>query len=411
MRLTGIAKNYSPGNLTYFMPENDDRVDPGYDFEYDRSVPDRDPLFHDYYAHQFYQQPNYDGILISKVNVDKSKRKQKLIEDIGIHRLLRLPPDMPLMGDCGAFSYIKKESPPYTTDEVLDYYQKYGFDRGVSIDHSIVGDIEKDAHERQRRFDLTLANAKEFLDKHKARGCTFTPIGALQGWDANSYRDGFKALVDMGYQYVSIGGIARTHSKKILEILQAISPLIPNEQFKLHLFGVAREQEVMRSFQLLGVTSFDAASALRRAWQDGTHNYYTMSGDTYTAIRIPEASETKGRVKKILLETGESFTLYQQLEKAALSALRAYDAGQKDIDSTLDTILAYDRLLGGNRSRHADAYRRVLEDQPWKQCGCPICTEAGIDVIIFRGNNRNRRRGFHNTHVYYKRLQRIKNNK
>ena len=38
-----------------------------------------------------------------------------------------------------------------------------------------------------------------------------------------------------------------------------------------------------------------------------------------------------------------------------------------------------------------------------------ICKEIGMDVIIFRGNNRNRRRGFHNTFVFYKLLSRIRN--
>ncbi|MGZ4107677.1 MAG: hypothetical protein ACXVDE_07380, partial [Tumebacillaceae bacterium] len=60
------------------------------------------------------------------------------------------------------------------------------------------------------------------------------------------------------------------------------------------------------------------------------------------------------------------------------------------------------------RESHAHMYREVLEEKPWKQCGCEICEAVGIDVIIFRGNNRNRRRGFHNTHVYYKQLTQLK---
>ena len=33
----------------------------------------------------------------------------------------------------------------------------------------------------------------------------------------------------------------------------------------------------------------------------------------------------------------------------------------------------------------------------------------GVEVAIFRGNNRNRRRGFHNTHVFYQLLSRLEN--
>jgi len=50
-------------------------------------------------------------------------------------------------------------------------------------------------------------------------------------------------------------------------------------------------------------------------------------------------------------------------------------------------------------------YKRTLEEKPWKKCGCPICKSVGIETVIFRGNNRNRRRGFHNTYVFYKILK------
>ena len=42
------------------------------------------------------------------------------------------------MGDCGAFGYINETIPPYTTEEILDYYTKLDFDFGVSLDHLIV---------------------------------------------------------------------------------------------------------------------------------------------------------------------------------------------------------------------------------------------------------------------------------
>jgi hypothetical protein len=48
-----------------------------------------------------------------------------------------------------------------------------------------------------------------------------------------------------------------------------------------------------------------------------------------------------------------------------------------------------------------DSYRELLLDKPWQECGCKICEEYSIEVAIFRGNNRNRRRGFHNTRRFY----------
>ena len=48
-----------------------------------------------------------------------------------------------------------------------------------------------------------------------------------------------------------------------------------------------------------------------------------------------------------------------------------------------------------------DGYHALLTDRPWDECDCPVCSNLGIDVAIFRGNNRNRRRGFHNTKRFY----------
>ncbi|WP_324757040.1 queuine tRNA-ribosyltransferase tRNA-guanine transglycosylase [Haloarcula montana] len=47
-----------------------------------------------------------------------------------------------------------------------------------------------------------------------------------------------------------------------------------------------------------------------------------------------------------------------------------------------------------------DGYRRTLEERPWERCDCPFCEKHGIQMCIFRGNNRNRRRGFHNMYRF-----------
>jgi hypothetical protein len=47
-----------------------------------------------------------------------------------------------------------------------------------------------------------------------------------------------------------------------------------------------------------------------------------------------------------------------------------------------------------------DGLERTLKDRPWMSCLCPICKQLSIEVVVFRGNNRNRRRGFHNLIVF-----------
>jgi hypothetical protein len=51
-----------------------------------------------------------------------------------------------------------------------------------------------------------------------------------------------------------------------------------------------------------------------------------------------------------------------------------------------------------------DECRRTLEDAPWKFCGCGICGQVGIEVSLFLGSERNKRRGFHNLAVFRNRL-------
>lgn len=375
-------------DLKYFISENGDRVDPAYNFLLDQSKPNRDALRDDQYAHELYGAPNCDGLLISAATL-KSPKKQKIILQSGLRNMLRLPDRVLLMGDCGVYRNANQKA--FSTDDALEFYQTLGFDYGLSVE--------------MPHPELTLIRAEEFIQGHRRNRCTFTPIGIAQGVELESCRDEVAALIGMGYRAVSLSGLSRATDEKLILLLQSLAPLIPDDTFQLHLSGVLRDASVMKQFQALGVTSFDSASPIRRAFLDERKNYFMNDGNAYTAIRIPEAKENKGRIKKVLAEKGGSFETYKLLETKALAAIRAFDAGETDIDSTLDAILAYDQHLGDNRKQNREAYRRTLEDKPWDTCECAICKEIGIDVIIFRGNNRNRRRGFHNTYVYYKQLQ------
>ena len=398
------AKNYT-GHMRYFIPEWDDRVDPNYDFLADTSEPGRDSYKDDVYAHEIYKTPNYDGILVSKVIVEASKKKKAAIESMGIHEFIRFDKSRPVMGDCGAFDYVDEENPPFETSEILDYYERLGFNIGVSIDHLIVGKYAADPVERMRRYNLTRNNAEDFLKKHKEGGYTFLPSGIAQGWAPKSYRDAVAELIDMGYQHICLGGLVRTTTKDIIEILKEIKPLIP-DYLTVHLFGIARP-DALEPFCQLGANAMDSASQLRRAWLGSGDNYHSLSGEKYAAIRVPPADGHGVRVKKMVEEGRGSLEQFKKLETNALSSLRAYDRGEASLENTLEAVLEYDQYIGDGRERHEEMYRKVLTDMPWKKCDCEICRSIGVEVIIFRGNNRNRRRGFHNTYVFYKKLKEI----
>jgi len=384
--------------LTYFIPEWDDLVDPDFDFETDTHSGGSGDWSNETYAHQMYPEPNYDGILISKVVAEKSKKKAERINQLGVHRYLRVPRAFPIMGDCGAFSYINDHVPPYQTDEILDYYTRLDFDYGVSIDHFAIGE----GAERQRRYELTIANAADFIRGHKAKALSWTPIGALQGWDEASFANAAKQYVAMGYDYIAVGSMVRRRTPEILSIVRAVRAVIP-ASVRLHLFGVARLNAV-DDLAKAGVTSADSASALRRAWMGTGQNYLGLDGKQYAALRIPEGGKSF-RAKRMVSEGRASAAEVQRLERASIDAMHAYDRGETSVDTVLDILHEYDKLITPDRPDNRRVLREALEAKPWKACGCAICQKDGIDVMIFRGNNRNRRRGFHNTYRFYQLFQ------
>lgn len=439
--------------MLYFIPEWDDHVNPSYDFLTDTHPPGTGDTYDvGCYSHQIYDKPAYDGILISKVNIEAKKSKKAILEKLGVHRYLRVPREFPIMGDCGAFGYIEEKEPPYETEEILNYYQNLDFDYGVSIDHLIVNAVLKknvyylvndsvakkqiskeeynqlringeakeikslkrqlhlfeegpylykqeiiDENERQRRYELTIKNAKSFIEGHRKNKFTFTPIGAAQGWSPQSYADAVFEYQKMGYNYIALGGLVRTNTTGVLDVLEAVNKVL-KKNVLLHLFGVARPDALLRMYEL-GIRSIDSASFIRRAWLGATSNYFTPDIN-YAAIRIPQA-EKSPRAKKIVREGRASLDEIKRLEKKCLELVRSYDRDAVDIDTVLETVMTYDDLLGGNRNGHRELIRKTLENKPWRNCSCKICKKIGVEVIIFRGNNRNRRRGFHNTKVFY----------
>lgn len=394
--------------LRFYLPNFEDMVDPGYDFIHDRPSPDRDNRFlHDWYAHQFFEEPIFDGVLMSKTVVEP--RIERLIREAGgVHAFLNLDHAIPVMGDCGAYTYRDEREPPYTTLEILDYYEELGFTYGVSIDHVIFSSFEPE--EQQRRWSITVRNAEDFLRQHREGDYTFIPVGIAQGTSPELYAEAVRQLVEIGYDHLALGGLARSGDRTIREVLNAVSPEL-HDGIELHLFGIAR-LSLIPDLLRYGVTMVDSAAPIRRAFLGRNEdNYWTADGERYAAIRIPDA--TSKRAKRGIsrpedVVNGEQSIDSEEalvaLEQRALSHLRAYDRGEVDLQATLDAVLAYDRLFGKDRD-HEVWYRRVLEDRPWQKCDCPICQEVGIEVIIFRGNNRNRRRGFHNVKVFYDRFR------
>jgi hypothetical protein len=409
--------------MKFFFPDSQDLVDPSFDFVTESRSQTRLRHRDDLYAHEVFPRPPFDGILISRASVLATGAESSRYTLAQRHRLLRLGMreffrigEVPLetMGDCGAFSYIREAEPPVTVQEVLAFYEQCAVDYGVSVDHVILAfQPELDAarsssvvpEDWKKRQSITLTLAGEFLQQHRRERARFTPIGVAQGWSPKSYATAVANLQKMGYQFIGLGGMVPLKSEEILACLRAVAD-VRKRQTRLHLFGVSRCDHT-NEFAKFGVVSFDSTSPLRQAFKDDRENYYAPNA-IYSVIRVPQV-QGNPKLQRNIVAGAIVQEEARRLEQACLTALLRYDRSRsgRSMPTLLRLLREYECIHDGRKDR-TDDYRRTLEDHPWKTCPCAICQKLGIHVVIFRGAERNRRRGFHNLFVTYARLQRQK---
>ncbi len=425
--------------MKFLFSDTQDYVDPGYDFINDRNAPGRKRYWGDRYPHELMDTAPYDGLLVSMSAVKSvphvtsgasrysTAEEQRFLRD-GARKFLRFGgaafADNMLMGDCGAFAYAELAEPAYTPAEVFEFYVDGGFTHGCSPDHIIFAFDETNPTAEKAgcgvvgRYRTTLKNAEEFLALSNEEGRPFEPLGAVQGWSPESMADAAADLERMGYSYLAIGGLVPLRTDSIHSCLNAIRARIRPET-KLHLLGFAKAEQI-HEFTSYGIASFDSTSPLIRAFKDARANYYLESPkgglEYFAAVRIPQAMENPRLMQAIKRGQFKSEEL-QEKEIKALWAIRGYDRGEVSLSATVDTLTAYQKFFTiatghsvEKQQREIDKNRervyQTLSDAPWKRCGCAICRQIGVEVIIFRSSNRNKRRGFHNLGVYYGHLKR-----
>ncbi|MEZ0580267.1 tRNA-guanine transglycosylase DpdA [Nocardioides sp. MH1] len=393
--------------MRFFFPDSQDLVSPAYDFMRDEYPAHRVRQRDDRYAHEVLAEAPYHGILVSKSIVDGSIKgagkysgaQRARLYRMGVHRFFRLPPGVETLGDNGAFNYIDEPVPPVTAAETLDFYEECDFDAGVSTDHVIFG-YEPEATPKTadpewvERRKLTLRLADEFISLTSDRHSRVQPVGAAQGWSPKSYADSVRALQEMGYKRIALGGMVPLKTDQILACLTQIATVL-KPGTELHLLGITRIAAMDR-FSELGVTSFDSTSAFRQAFMDDRKNYHT-SERAYVAIRVPQV-DGNPTLKRAILAGAVSQKDALTAEREALKALRAFDGTSARRRDCLDALGAYEVVCQSKKS-YLDAYAETLEAAPWRRCPCSICREHGVEVAIFRGTERNKRRGFHNLSV------------
>ena len=414
--------------MKFFFPDSQDMVDPSFDFENETRAEFRVRQHDDLYAHEVFKQPPFDGLLVSMGIVERiggagagaghyTIAQRHRLRRVGAREFFRLPSvsettsRLEMMGDCGAFSYVREPEPPFATEEVVEFYIDCGFDYGISVDHVILGfkpdcdaglpGMDLVPPDWSQRQDITLERAREFLKLCTKRRVRFEPVGVAQGWSPMSYASAFDQLQRQKFQLIALGGLVPLKTPDILSILEAVAA-VRKPGTAIHLLGVSRLEHVPE-FAKFGVISFDSTSPLRQAFKDERDNYYTLDR-AYSAIRVPQVDANPKLARRI--RAGEVDQVEaRRLERECLDGLAAFDEGSATVDDVLAPLQEYESLHDGKRT-WIERYREVLEASPWKECTCDICQDLRYHVILFRGAERNRRRGFHNVYVFNQRLMR-----
>ena len=267
----------------------------------EENSPDRFRQSNDEYPHEVLGKAPYDGMLISLSTLGISKgssysqgQRFRMMRE-GIREFLRFPcknfqgdPDeYPIMGDCGSFSK-DKENAKLDLKEILEYYEACGFTHGISPDQIIVEkneswvNLKKTPSKIITQAEYTSQKAEEFFVQSKINKVSFEPVGVVQGWSLKSFSRYANKLVEIGYKYIALGGLASRPTKEIYRIaLEVITKIPPH--VKVHILGFNRF-DYLEKFHGLGIYSFDSTSPLLRAFKDARFSGMSPAEDGFSSF-------------------------------------------------------------------------------------------------------------------------------
>lgn len=410
------------GTVSYFLPDWDDLLDPDFDFDKDTFSNSARKNRDDKHCCVLMQPKKMcDGVLVSLAQHITSKgplRRIKGTEEGSLApKQLRsqfgLDTNQWLFGDCGAFSYVNEEYPAIQVEQAVALYELHGFDFGASVDHIPVTEVVRDNQkitlsdsDRQARVEVTKENAQRFIEVVQSRHLAFTPVGAIQALDPQGYVEMARYYCRIGYDHLAIGGLVPLQDAQVEQIVTAVMEEVNSMKRRpwVHLFGVFRPK-LQAKFRELKVDSFDSATYFRKAWLRADQNYLSKNGEWYAALRVPMTSD--GRTRKKLEANGANIAQLEIEEIQVLNLLTRFDRELASVDEVIEALLSYDEHLTRSSDSRSmrDKYRKTLNDRPWQSCDCPFCRAVGIHIVIFRGANRNKRRGAHNTLMLYGSLE------
>jgi len=190
-----------------------------------------------------------------------------------------------LFADCGAFQYRTMKVPKNSSGEEItaasawSYYEDshlsseaFDWDEILlcSPDHIVTTDM--DDRTAEARLEFTRMNAAGFLELSSSDP-RVTPIAVIHGRTTEERKRQYEEFVQMGYEYVALGGMVPLSGKRdlVLEIIADIvdseEPLIREDSIlarcrrdgvKIHLFGL-NSPDWIRWWYRLDIDSFDGS--------------------------------------------------------------------------------------------------------------------------------------------------------
>ena len=291
----------------------------------------KNPQWHKAYLWDF--MPDLlDGILVSRKAISP-KRVKTLRQDIHFQGTI--------IGDSGAHSYRAEDDPPYSCQELLEFYAAGEFNYGMILDMVASPWVKAGGlspEELERRLQVTLVNAEKCLELQARYQYPVKLLGVVQGWNVESYRRCAKELLKLGFEYIAIAGQRKISLLK--ESILAIQDEIQQAQasVKIHVLGTG-SPKILDFYVKQGIDSFDSATWFRQAWMSGKNNYFMVEGKKHTSYR------------------------------ATRIGLGDFDPAELSWETSVS-------------------------------CPCAICRAVGQQILLFRGHERNTRRGFHNIYQY-----------
>ena len=366
--------------MRFYFPDSQDQIDPSFDFETEERSPFRIRQRDDLYAHEVLDPAPYDGHARLEGDRRRRRRRRRPLQRPAAPAALprRRPRVLPprrgagtahrrRSATAGRSATSAKPTPPYTVDEVIDFYEGCGFDAGSRVDHVILG-FELHAP-LERRPAAAEWPQRQAADARTRRGVPRAAprAAAARSSRSGSPRDGARSPTPSRSRQLQHIGLrahrarrpgCRRRRHEILAVLEAVDAR-PRPRHRSCTCSASRVEHDPCVSRRFGVTSFDSTSPFRQAFKDDRDNYYDRGP------HLRRAAGPAGRRQRQAAARGSAPARSTAAGAAARAATRSTHARAPSTAATRRSrrrscaLREYEELHDGRTDRSA-AYREVL---------------------------------------------------